>query len=202
MPKLRISHDERGVHHTRFVRGSQLYQMGQQQAALSIQRYHTLVAALTKKYTYADMPRNAHGGYLNVPNDVDPTTGAVNIDASALVPGSRQIIDLSSYNAYKLDPITSVKLLPREDGTIHVDDVIEYNQIFKDDWKTQEGGILYCLAESREFWNCLISYHGPTKSTGIKEWDELFQKLESTGYPKNIIPCMVRVLSFCAVDFS
>jgi hypothetical protein len=83
--------------------------------------------------------------------------------------------------------------LPYHNGTIHVDDLAQYNKTFKDNWKMQEGGILYCLTESCEFWNRLISYHGPTKSTGVKEWDDLFQKLELTGYPKNIIPCMVRV---------
>lgn len=122
----------------------------------------------------------------------------MNIDASALMPGSRQTIYLSPYQAYNLEPITSVKLHPRADGTIHPGDLKAYHDIFKDDWKMQEGGILYCLGDSRAFWNCLISYHGPTKSTGIKEWDALFHKLQSTGYPKNIIPCMVRVFTFCA----
>jgi hypothetical protein len=166
--------------------------MGQQQAELSITRYHTLIAALTKKFTYTDAPRNAHGGYLNLPNNPEPA-GTHIIDASALVPGSRQTIDLSSYQAYKLEPIFNVKLHPREDGTIHPKDLSAYRDVFEDNWKTQEGGILYCLAESREFWNCLMSYHGPIKSTGIEEWDELFHRLELTGHAKNIIPCMVRV---------
>jgi len=189
--------DERGVHHTQLAVGSLAYQMGQRQAELSIQHYHTLVAALTKKYTYTDGSRNAHGGYLDVP---DSTTGTVNIDMSSLVPGSRQTIDLSSYKAYKLDPIRNVKLHPSADGTIHPEDLKAYGDNFNRNWKTQEGGILYCVAESREFWNCVLSYHGPIKSTGIKEWDELFHKLESesTNYAKNIIPCMVSVSSSSA----
>jgi hypothetical protein len=196
MPKLRVARDERGVHRTKFVMDSPPYKMGQRQAELSMTRYHTLAAALTKKYTYADTPRNAHGGYLNLPNNSDPTTH--NIDASALLPGSRQTIDLSSYKASTLEPIPIVKLHPRADGTIHPGDLSKYREVFEDNWKTQEGGILYCVAESRKFWNCLISYHGPTKSTGIKEWDDLFHRLESMGHAKRIIPCMVRVSLFLA----
>jgi hypothetical protein len=97
-----------------------------------------------------------------------------------------------------LEPIPNVKLHPRADGTIHPGDLSKYREVFEDNWKTQEGGILYCVAESRKFWNCLISYHGPTKSTGIKEWDDLFHRLESMGHAKRIIPCMVRVSLFLA----
>jgi hypothetical protein len=161
--------------------------MGQQQAELSTTHYRTLVAALTKKYTYTDTP-------MNLPNCSDPT--GTHIDMSALVPVSHQTIDLSSYNGYKLEHIPNIKLHLCADGTIHPGDLSSYHDIFEDNWKTQEGGILYCLTESREFWNCLISYHGPIKSTGIKEWNELFHGLELTGYAKNIIPCMVRVSCF------
>jgi hypothetical protein len=187
MPKLRVALDECGVHHTQLVVDEPLYKMGQQQAELWTTHYHTLVAALTKKYTYTDMP-------MNLLNYSDPT--GTHINTSALVPGSCQTIDLSSYNGYKLEHIPNAKLHRRADGTINPGDLSLYHDVFEDNWKTQEGRILYCLTESREFWNCLISYHGPIKSTGIKGWDELFHGLESTGYAKNIIPCMVRVLCF------
>jgi hypothetical protein len=165
--------DECGVHHTQLAVGSPDYQMGQKQAKLSIQYYHTLVAALTKKYTYMDMD-----------------------DPSALLPGSRQIINLSPYKAYKLDNITGVKLHSRADGLIHPEDLKAYHENFTLNWKTQEGGVLYCVGMSDEFWNCIRSYHGPLKSTGSKKWDDLFHELESTAYAKNIIPCMVRISSF------
>jgi hypothetical protein len=171
MPRLRVAHDERGTHHTTFPAGSSPYQQGEKQATLSIERYHTLVAALTKKYSFRDCPG----------------TGV-----SALLPGSRKEVDLSAYTAYKLSPITDVKLHPGPDGTFHPGDLEAFRGFFEDDWKMQEGGILYCLADSRAFWNCLISYHGPAQTTGMEAWDELFRKLEATGYAKNIIPCMVR----------
>lgn len=183
--------DERGVHHTQLAVGSPDYQMGQKQAKLSIQYYHTLVAALTKKYTYMDTPTNAHGEHLS-----DPDTGEVRIEPAALLPGSRQIINLSPYKAYKLDNITGVKLHPRTDGTIRPESLKAYHENFTLNWKTQEGGVLYCVVMSSEFWNCILSYHGLLKSTGIKEWDDLFHKLKSTAYAKNIIPCMVRISSF------
>ncbi|KIM85105.1 hypothetical protein PILCRDRAFT_87369 [Piloderma croceum F 1598] len=89
-------------------------------------------------------PPNAHGGYLP-----DPDTGEVGIDPcidpSVLLPGSRRITNLSlAYKAYKLDTITGVKLYSRTDGTIHPEDLKAYHKNFTLNWKTQEGGVLYC----------------------------------------------------------
>lgn len=61
----------------------------------------------------------------------------------------------------------------------------------KADWKMREGGVLYTLGEYGDFFNSMMGYHNPAKRTDIAEWDTLFEKLENSGYRKNIIPCMV-----------
>ena len=142
-----------------------------------------------QRCTHSDTPRNVHGGYLNPPHN---STG-IAIDMSAFKPGLRQRIDLSLYEPCKLNPAQNVELRPCEDRTIHLEDLQVYRNTVGINWKIQEGIILYYVTEPREFWNCIISYHGPAQSTGIREWDKLFHTLQLTCYTKNLIPCMVCV---------
>ncbi|KAF8584441.1 hypothetical protein K439DRAFT_1346235 [Ramaria rubella] len=136
------------------------YKQGQGQAEVSMTRYHMLYAALQRKCTVVSSPLG------------------------------RQTIDFAPYHAFTLEPLSDVKLHPRSDGSIHPGDLEIYHSGFEDNWKTQEGGLLYCVGFGPEFFNCILNYHSPAQTTGSQEWDELSHKLERMSYPKEIIPCM------------
>jgi hypothetical protein len=55
----------------------------------------------------------------------------------------------------------------------------------------REGGVLYAVGIYGDFFGCMWNYHSGRKSTGIEEWDALFEELKGSGFHKNIIPCMV-----------
>lgn len=165
--------DGRYTHRTDLTPGSSpiLYDQGQQQAQLALERYHTLCAAVQKRYQQSTVPPDFTKGWL--------------FERAGLL--------FSQYRAYSLEPILGVKLHPRPDGTIHPKDLQIYARGFRDDWKCSEGGILYCIGESREFWNMILNYHSVSGTTGIKAWDKLFGRLKRNNYDKAIIPCMVRI---------
>jgi hypothetical protein len=59
------------------------------------------------------------------------------------------------------------------------------------DWRMRQGGVLNAVGEYGDFFNCISNYHKlHSKTTRIPQWDTLFEKLRSSGYRKNIIPCM------------
>ena len=160
----------RYIHEKNLKRGTEAHAQGERQFELNIQRFHYLCAAATKQYTILD----------NIPPDPD---------RGQLFP--RQGIDFSPYRAYKFQPITGVKLHPRSDGTIHPGDIEAYVDAYKGNWKSREGGILYFLAgDVREFWNMIINYHSSSHTTGIREWDEILDKLK-VKLDKKVVPCMV-----------
>ena len=165
--------DSRYVHRTNLKPGTPPYIHGQKQAAIWAERYHYLCAAANKEYTYLD----------NIPPD---------FSRGQLFP--RQGLDFSTYKAYKLDPVTGIKLHPREDGTIHPGDIEVYVEGFRQNWKTREGGILYFVAEQREFWNMVLNYHSKSHTTGILEWDRLLDQLKVKRTPA-IVPCMVSTVT-------
>ncbi|KII96193.1 hypothetical protein PLICRDRAFT_35140 [Plicaturopsis crispa FD-325 SS-3] len=193
--------DSRGVH-TKPLPGTARYSHGKQQAEISIERYHILCAALKKQYTIssgAPAPLSRHGGFEfaieprggQQPPSAVPSTGAETVHIDARV--GKELYKNISFGPYKdarLPAIEGVKLHPRTDGSIHPEDLGGYTRGFKENWKVQEGGVMYALAESREFWNCMLNYHSPAGTTGIAEWDKLFYTLKTTGFPKNIVPCM------------
>lgn len=146
------------------------YEQGLRQAALSIERYHYLCAAVQQKYALVD----------NVPPD---------LSLGQLFP--RQALVFEQYEPCRLKPLEGIKLHPREDGSIHPGDVEAYQGNFKSSWKHLEGGILYNIGDPRSFYNCIFNYHSPAGTTGNPEWDTLFQTLKANGFSKSIIPCMV-----------
>ena len=83
---------------------------------------------------------------INLPNYSDPM--GTHIDTSALVPGSQQTVDISSYMGYKLEPISNVKLYPHADGTINPGDLNSYHDIFEDNRKVEFCIVSQCLANS------------------------------------------------------
>lgn len=103
---------------------------------------------------------------------------------------SRQGIDFSPYKEFKLEPIVGIKLHPRADGTIRPGDLKLFQEQFELNWKHSEGGILYNLGGEREFYNCILNYHSPAKTTGSAEWDKLFKQLKDNGFRKSTVPCM------------
>ncbi|KAF7792041.1 hypothetical protein EIP86_003068 [Pleurotus ostreatoroseus] len=94
------------------------------------------------------------------------------------------------YKPFKLEPVIGVKLHPRDDGTIHPEDIKVYVDMFRSNWKCREGGILRCIEEQREFWNMILNYHSTARTTGIKAWDRLFDRLKRNQFDKGMIPCM------------
>ena len=100
-------------------------------------------------------------------------------------------IDFSAYKELKLSPIEDVEF-PEPDcnETSNFSNLVMYQRMTEDDWRMLEGSILYVLAEYGNFINC-ISHYNKHQRTCIK--DDLFGGLKSSGYHKNIIPCMVGV---------
>jgi len=102
----------------------------------------------------------------------------------------RSIVDFEPYKDCQLKPQENLKLHPREDGSIHPGDLAAYGRLYELGWKMQEGGVLYWIGEGREFWNCMLNYHSPAGTFGLKDIDALYKRLQEEGYPKKIIPCM------------
>ncbi|KAH8115090.1 hypothetical protein DFH11DRAFT_1591355 [Phellopilus nigrolimitatus] len=155
--------------HVRPPEGSFAFAQGQDQAGLALERFHYLRASILGLYDLQD--------------GIAP-----DLSMGQLFP--RQGLDFSKYTDFKLKPVTGIKLHPRDDGTIHPEDVKVYHQSFKDDWKMSEGGVLYFIGDPRSFYNIILNYHSPAKTTGSKEWDKLFARLKAEGFPKNLISCM------------
>lgn len=121
--------------------------------------------------------------------DYELTTVAPDFSQGQMFP--RAGVEFDRYTLYTLDAVSSVKLHPRDDGTIHPEDIKAYKQTMRDSWKCAQGGILYCIGNQREFWNMVLNYHSSSATTGIKAWDRLFDTLRASGYDKGVVPCMV-----------
>ncbi|KAI0826229.1 hypothetical protein BC629DRAFT_1434705 [Irpex lacteus] len=148
--------DRRYVHAIDLTQNAdpQRYDIGQRQRQCALERYHYLCAAIQEAYTL-------HRGQLFV----------------------RDELDFDRYPAYALESV-SAKLHPRPDGTIHPGDIKLYVDGMVKNYKCSEGGIMYCVGDSRPFWNMVINYHSSAGTTGIKAWDRLFRKLKTSGYDK------------------
>lgn len=138
---------------------------------MSLERYHYLRAAIR--------------------GDFDVTTVPPDFSRAQLFP--RQGVLFDRYQPYSLKSVLGIKLHPREDGTVHPEDLALYARGLRESWKCREAEILYCLAEGREFWNMVLNYHSAAATTGYKPWDRLFAALKRNDFDKSIIPCMVSV---------
>ncbi|KZV60413.1 hypothetical protein PENSPDRAFT_760010 [Peniophora sp. CONT] len=107
----------RYVHNTSVSPTNQpkLYQLGQKQGALSLQRYHYLRAAITNSYGFKTVPPAFPGA------------------------SERYDIHFQPYSDFPLEPIKNVKLRPGTDGTFHAADlelaefwtmILSYNATF------------------------------------------------------------------------
>ena len=117
--------------------------------------------------------------------------------SDSIGPGPRVVratIDFSAYTEFKLHPIKDIEVPETEDGHINLTAYCLYPMTLSHDWRMREGGVLYALGEYGDFFNAILGYHGSGKSTNIEEWNSLFRNLQNSGYPKNIIPCMVSKL--------
>lgn len=151
-----------------------LYKQGQRQYKISLVRYHRLCAAIQQKYVIREVPPDMSKGQLF----------------------PRKAISFTPYTEFALDPVVGIKLHPREDGTIHPGDIKVYKRWFLNNWKCREGGILYCIGESREFWNMVLNFHSEAGTTGMKAWDALFERLKGNVFDKQLVPCMVKPLLY------
>jgi hypothetical protein len=109
-------------------------------------------------------------------------------------PRIRVTICFSAYKEFKLLPIKDVKILDPTDESIQKSYITElgmYEATIRDDWRIREGGVLGALAEYGDFFDCIAHYHSPQKTTRVYGWDKLFEKLQNSGFRKNIVPCMV-----------
>ncbi|GJE93367.1 zinc finger MYND domain-containing protein [Phanerochaete sordida] len=144
-------------------------ELGERQGALAEERYHQLRAAVQGDFALVQ----------NVPPD---------LARGQLFPRAGLVFD--KYTPRALAPVLGVKLHPRADGTVHPGDLAQYVRGFRDNWKTREGGILYCMGEAREFWNMVLNYHSAAGTTGYKPWDRLFERFKRSGFDRGMIPCM------------
>ncbi|EKM57062.1 uncharacterized protein PHACADRAFT_172745 [Phanerochaete carnosa HHB-10118-sp] len=160
----------RFVHYTTqdLVKDRVRRELGEKQHGVAEQWYHQLCAA--------------------VKGDYELTTVPPDLSRSQLFAHSGIVFD--KYTAYKLEPVTGVKLHPREDGTILPGDLQFYSRTLRDDWQCREGGIMRCMAEEREFWNMILNYHSSAGTTGYKPWDRLFEKLKRNNFDRGMVPCM------------
>jgi len=178
---------------------------GKKQAATSLQRYHILCAAIQGKYVVTDIVPivpTAPSGKCIKPEVSDTSDqhldpGSESDADDNIWPLVRGTINFSAYKEFKLHPIKNVEL-PEvgADGDVSWWGLYALYEIaLNDDWRTREGGILRAVAEYDDFFSCMLSYNSSSpKWAGVVKWDTLFEKLHNSGYRKNIIPCMVRVL--------
>lgn len=149
------------------VRQKRIHEQGRSQAEIALGRYHALRAAIQ--------------GHFDI--------GEGTSEDRELYPYS---IRYDQYASYPLRPIPGIQLGLRPGGGVSPAAVEAYLHYYKNNWKCREGGIMYWVNEHREFWNMMLNWHA-TRTTGFAAWDELFEKLKSGGFPKEVIPCMVRV---------
>jgi hypothetical protein len=165
--KLTMDENDRGTHKI-YTPGTAMYKRGLQMAEISEERYHALCALLQKKFIIRDgPPRLAPSAYYKT-------------------------IDFSPYTAYRIPNGEEIKIEFRNaDGSQRPEDLKVFNDIFADDWQSQEAGILRGVVEYAYFLPLVANYHSPMNTTGNLEWDQLFRTLRDRNYPKDIIPCMV-----------
>ncbi|TCD71848.1 hypothetical protein EIP91_003191 [Steccherinum ochraceum] len=161
----------RFIHHTNVTQTSapDAYKQGQDQAQLSIVRYHYLRAAATRAFASTNEGRR-------------------------FVLFAREDLQFSKYKDYKLENVQSIKIhVPSPDGRTRFEEIRPYVELFQhDSYQCREGGILYCVAEWREFWNIIMHFHcSPQHTTGIGKWDDILVKLQSGEAGQEIVPCMV-----------
>jgi hypothetical protein len=130
---------------------------------------------------------------LDADSDIDSDAGSdagIEDLSPRLVRGT---IDFSAYKEFKLRPMEYIELPETEpNGSCNWSSFRTYEGMNNDDWRFREGGVLYALAEYGDFFNCISVYHSHQR-TGIQGWNALFEKLQNSGYCKNIVPCMVGV---------
>lgn len=110
-------------------------------------------------------------------------------------------IDFTTYKEFKISPIKDIEL-PESvlDGSANREEAFDYERAISEDWTMREGGVLYALGEYGDFFNSMSGYHSSEKRIGISRLDTLFDKLQNSGYRKNIIPCMVRAIIASSLD--
>ena len=111
-----MSTNNRYQHRTDITAGSdpQAYKQGQEQARVSLERYHYLCAAATKKFSIPGRPGQG-------------------------LPFYRDELDFSAYTAYPLENIPGVQIhVPSRDGTVHPRDIDPYVGLFRRSWKCRQ----------------------------------------------------------------
>ncbi len=106
------------------------YEQGKRQAAINLERYHTLRACLLKEFTVVEVTPDYKQCQLF------PVQG----------------LDFKSYKDYKLKPTDGMKLRPNSDGTIPKDVLESCHRYLEEYWKCSEGGILYAIGEGGHFY--------------------------------------------------
>ncbi|VDC05480.1 unnamed protein product [Peniophora sp. CBMAI 1063] len=144
---------------------------GRRQAEGNLERYHYLRAAVTGAY---DIEQLQPGD----PNNPNP------------LPFVRHGLVFDRYKLHKLKPLRGMKLHPNADGTIHPGDLKLYKEELFGNWKVREAGILYAYMELRPFFNMMLNYNSPAKTTGIPAWDKLLDEWKAAGFPKRMLQCM------------
>ncbi|KZV66960.1 hypothetical protein PENSPDRAFT_755313 [Peniophora sp. CONT] len=116
-------------------------------------------------------------------------TGAYEIERANPVP-SLVTLKFERYEDYDLEPLLDLKVSPNADGSVHPDDLKMYKEELFGNWKVREAGILYVMRMYRQFWNMLLSYNSPARTTGLHAWDAMFDEWKDAGCPMEMVPCM------------
>ncbi|KAJ3872479.1 hypothetical protein F5051DRAFT_382295 [Lentinula edodes] len=178
-PKIR----PRGIHQNPRP-GTTDFEFGQKQAAQQLIYYHTLCAALQKKFSVS-----VSKGFAG-PDANGRLVGDPGITLGVLAHRPLSDINFSEYTDFALESIREFKLEIRPGGLAPQEDLEIWHDMFKNNFETREGNVLSCTHGScaSEFWPIIHNYHA-CGDTGDPGWNKLFNRLKSEGYPKSIIPC-------------
>lgn len=102
-------------------------------------------------------------------------------------------LDFSAYTPYELRP-ANLYSRPFPDGMVDPWEVTKHHEHIKTfsniSTLASEGFLSY--VECKGFFDIVLGYNGPLRTSGNERWDEFFASLKANGYKRRLVPCMVR----------
>ncbi|KLO11669.1 hypothetical protein SCHPADRAFT_461994 [Schizopora paradoxa] len=115
---------------------------------------------------------------------------------------NKNMLDFSSYTAYKLRPV-ELRTLPNENGTIDTEDLKKLHEALKNRpfHAGSEGLLSYVQDRDGILFSVIMAYNGPGGTCGDKKWDRVFDRMKAKGYKQRAVPCMYfATKQGCVVD--